>query len=204
MHTADIEKFYSKIDDGINLVKTHTRNKSFSKIIKACRLKPHSIFTNNFNEKKLENFWADEFGNALRFKNKSPYIVLNDIEVCSNAKISTDLFFGNSFEKLSESAKSIIIIEGDASNCICFYGTDEYFRAFNYAFKAERISSLCLGIKLLNEFFNKINFNAICEIDKNIINDCMLQCAVSRCIISPWPTKSNEVGSYIEKLRRRK
>ena len=204
MHTTDIEKFYSKIDDSINLVNAHARTKSLSKIIKACRLKPHNIFTNSFNEKKLENFWADEFGNALRIKNKSPYIILNDPEVCSNAKISTDLFFGNSFDKLSENARYIIIIEGKGSSCICFYGADEYFRAFNYSFKVERISPLVLGVKLLNEFFEKLNFSSIYEIDKNIIDECMLQYPISRCIVSAWPTKSNELGLYVEKLRRRK
>lgn len=193
MHNSDLEKLYTKINGSINLASAFTGNEYLIKIIKSCRLKPYSIFTETFKPgTRLENHWVDEFGNSLKFENKLYKILMDDPSLLDSTKISTDLFGCNSINKIAKESKTALITRckhNEKDICFAaFYGQDEYLRAFMFYNKWNRISPLLLGMNTLQTFFNKIDKFGITEIDNKML-DFVLRFKIEKCIIISMPMK---------------
>lgn len=194
LNSTDLENLYTKIDGHILLVAAYTQDDSFIRIIRSCRLKPYSIFTNNFQYRtKLESHWVDEFGNSLQFKGITPRILMNDTQVSDNTKISTDLFFGRSIDTTADSSSDAFIVSGKFLDrdfyIVAFYGQDEYIRAFAYNKKWTRISPLLLGLNTLRELFRHAG-KRMTEIDKKRL-DIALHFNVERCVLASLPMKES-------------
>lgn len=200
MHNSDLENLYVKINGHILLLGSYTQDNSIVKIIKSCRLKPYSIFTNDFHPgTRFEKHWVDEFGNSLKFKSTVPHIILGDLKLVDNTKISTDLFFGNSIKTISKNSKFAIIASGKHFDrdifFAAFYGQDEYIRAFIFNKKWLRASPLLLGINTLHELFKNLNNPWITEIDKKRL-DFVPWFEVDKCITTSLPTKQNITSCF--------
>jgi hypothetical protein len=184
---TDLETFYNRIDGRIQLIGSYLNNSDkLPKIIKSCRLKPYSIFSDHFQNKVVfEPHWVDEFGNSLKIKNKSFNIILNDTEINKNTKISSDLFFGNSIEVIAKNSKCVLVINFECNQrcyLVSFYGNDGYLRCFFYYKVIAQISPVLLGINTLVDFFENIH-NIIKEnINKNKM-DLLIKLDVLDCIV---------------------
>jgi hypothetical protein len=192
MNNTDLENLYTKINGHILLVAAYTQDQDIKKIIRSCRLKPHSIFTGDFQPgTRFEDHWVDEFGNSLKFKDKSARVVLNSVNISDNTKISTDLFFGNSVKTVAENSKSVFIAKGrylEKDFClVAFYGQDEYLRVFTHNEKWNRVSPLLLGVATLHELFKHIG-NLWTEVDKKRL-DFVLPFDVEKCALISLPMK---------------
>lgn len=190
MNSTDLENLYTKIDGHISLVGSYTKNPTYLKIIKSCRLKPYSIFTGDFKAgTRFEKHWVDEFGNSLKFDN-NPKILSNDTQLIDNTKISTDLFFGASPNATAKNSKAVFIAGGlffgKDFHIVAFYGQDEYLRAFTFNDRWSRISPLMLGVNTLQELFKYVEYDSVVEIDRKKL-DIVLPFDVEQCIVSPMP-----------------
>lgn len=197
MHSTDLENLYNKIEGHILLIGAYTNDASLIKIIKSCRLKPYSIFTNGFIPgTRFEKHWVDEFGNSLLFDNKTSRIIMNDTHIIDHTKISTDLFFGNSINATAKNSKFALVARGKHFEkdiyVVALYGQDEYLRAFIYNGKWSRISPLLLGLDALRELFKNIDSPWITEIDKRRL-DFSLHFDVDKCITTSLPPKQSMV-----------
>lgn len=167
---TDLETLYSKIEKRMDLIGAHLSDvEILPMIMKSCRLKPYSIFSNDYQSRTVyEPHWVDEFGNSLKIMNKSCKIILNDVQINKNAKISTDLFFGNSIDSIAKNSECVLLITGKI-NAPCylaaFYGKDKFLRCFFYNKKTIRISPLILGMNTLHGFF--INIRSVLKKDIN-------------------------------------
>jgi hypothetical protein len=185
---TDIETLYNKIDGRINLIGSYIGDPELlPKIIKSCRLKPYSIFSGNHQSKTVfEHHWVDEFGNSLKIEDKTLKIVMNDIQINKNTKISTDLFFGYSIDRVAKNSKCVLVINGEFFDepcyCAVFYGKDEFLRSFFWYKELTKISPLLLGINTLREFFKNIHNLIKSDIDKNKI-DMSIKFNVLDCIV---------------------
>lgn len=189
MHSSDLEKFYTKINGHINLVGAYMEDESLVRIIKTCRLKPYSVFTNDLNPKtSLETYWVDEFGNSLRFKDKLPYILHHDTQLTLDTKTSTDLFFANSIETTIGNSKLAFIMHGkyfeQVVMLIALYCQDEYIRAFMYDGRWNRISPLLLGLNTIREIFKRVGSRNAIDVDKRLIDDAF-HFEVEKCVLTP-------------------
>lgn len=201
MKNTDIESFYKRIDKDILLITAITKIQNLSKIIKACRLKPYSIFDKNIEVKYgRENHWVDEFGNSLKFYNIEPQIVIDDTNIKDCTKISTDLFYGNSIHNIVKNTKYMLLAIGNRNSVAALYCNDEYIRCFLISnTMCSRISPLLLGIKTLNIFIK----NIMGEINVKEL-DCLIPFKVERCVITSLPIKqgisscfNNAIGEII-------
>lgn len=200
MHNSDLEHFYHKINNKLSLIKPFTGDEVLVKIIKSCRLKPYSVFDNTYQLKaSFEEHWVDEFGNSLKFQHRIPHIILNDIELSENTKISTDLFFGNSIQKIKANSKFVLIVDGLLFNkpihFIFFYGKDEYIRSFMFRTKWIRISPITMGIKALHIFFKNSMNTKIVDINKEQL-DFAIPIDIKKCITIGIPIKQ-DLTSYL-------
>jgi hypothetical protein len=188
MKNTDIESFYKRINKDINLITAITKIPNLSKIIKACRLKPYSIFDKNIEVKYgREYHWVDEFGHSLKLDGGKPQIILYDdniIQECSQTL--TDLFFGNPIKEAIKDSKSLLIAHGDMASLIALYCNDGYLRCYKILGLGRyiRVSPLLLGIKTLNTFIK----NVMGEIDVKEL-DCLVPFKMDRCIITSLPIK---------------
>lgn len=201
MNSTDLENLYIKIDGHIRLVGAYTQNDNLVKIIKSCRLKPYSIFTNDFQPgTRFEKHWVDEFGNSLKFKNSDPYIVFNDTQIMENTKIGTDLFFGRSVRTTAQSSNFALVVSGNFLDknlyMVALYGKDEYLRVFIHDGEWRKISPLTLGLKTLQQLFNNLGSLWVNELDKDKL-DIFLNFDVEKCIVTSLPPKQN-ITSYFD------
>lgn len=203
MQNQDLENLYSKIDNKITLVGSFIGDRIIPQIIKACRLKPYSIFIPKHKSKiKLERHWVDEFGNSLKLQKKALKIILNDTTIINNTSISTDLFFANSINKTICNGKSILIANGKFFDkdvvLAAVYGQDEYLRAFFYYNGWQRISALLLGMNTLHEIFNNINKQFL-QIDNKQL-DFITKFDIDKCIIANINRKDNIKSFFNNKI----
>jgi hypothetical protein len=197
MKNYDLENIYSKIDNKITLVGSFIGDRIIPQIIKACRLKPYSIFTPKYKQKiKLEKHWVDEFGNSLKLENKIPKIILNDTGIIGATTISTDLFSANSINETICNGKSIFIANGKFCDrdvfLVAVYGQDEYLRAFFYYNGWQRISPLLLGMNTLHEIFNNINKQFL-PIDNQLY--FIIKFDIEKCVLANLKRK-NDIKSF--------
>jgi hypothetical protein len=151
MHNCDLEKFYRNIDGSIKLIAAWIENNTLEKIIKSCRLKPYSVFTKKIKtETRLEKYWVDEYGNSLVISNENINVILNDLAIEKDIKISTDLFYGCSIEYFIDNGKIFLIID----NIISILGEDQYLRSFIFDERWISVSPLILGIDILHNLFD--------------------------------------------------
>jgi len=199
MNSTDLENLYIKIDGRISLVAGFTEDLDLIKIIKGCRLKPYSIFTETFTPgTKFEPHWVDEFGNSLKFDGKIPRIQLNSI-ISENTKISTDLFFGNSIRTTAKNSKLAFIASGvhfdKDIHIVALYGQDEYLRVFIHNKKWSRISPLLLGMNTLHMLYNSMNSILITEMDKRKL-DILLHFDVDKCAMTSLPARRDIISRF--------
>jgi hypothetical protein len=204
MKSQDIENLYHKINGHILLVAAYTGNDYLKKIIKSCRMKPYSVFNNTYTEgTKFEQHWVDEFGNSMRFKDKTPYLIYNDSEISTNTRTSTDLFYGWGVQKVSQNSRFALIASTSyfEKSCylVAFYGEDEYIRAFLYNGKWNKISPLMLGLNTLEEYFKNIDSPWIIDIDDKKIDKIFGQ-KVNKCIMTAWKPKQNILNHFDDEV----
>lgn len=203
MKNIDIEKFYRKIKGHLKLLTAYTDNPTLPKIIRSCRLKPHSIFEDGFEfTTKLENHWVDEFGNSLYLTSSSMQLKLGDLSVNKNARNCTDLFYGNSINVTGKNSKFALIAAGTellSDNdfyLVSFYGIDEYIRAFIFTPPVwTRVSPLMMGTNTLEKFFSSINNKWVQEVDKKDL-DFVIPFNMKKCITTSWPTKQDIMSCF--------
>jgi hypothetical protein len=190
----DIEKFYTKISDCLVNVGAHTKIDNITNIIKTCRLKPYTVFTNKSLKlaATFEKHWVDEFGNSLMLDNKTSTIIINDAQLINNTKISSDLFFGSSIKYTMSNSKMLFIATGNYFandfSIFSFYGQDEYLRTFvNYKL-LYRVSPLLLGLNTIREILKSTKNKQPIEIDKKYL-DLVIPFEIKRCVLTNLPTK---------------
>jgi len=149
-----LEQFNKKIAKKILLVGAYTNNKFLPNIIKNCRLKPETVFSQTFNSKSgLETKWVDEFADKyLEIKNKKIKIQ-NQQHKFPN--VSTDIFKNETINFIIEHSQSICIgLIPESTNFILLSrGTDNYFRCYiNENDQLNIISPLTVGYKILEAF----------------------------------------------------
>lgn len=154
MKNIDLEKFYQKIDKSILLVSAFIGNKILENIIRSCRLKPYSLFSETMGQRtNLERHWVDEYGNSLTIDDTKIKIVLNDLTIEKNTEISTDLFWGRNITYFVDTGKKVYICD----DIISMYGEDEYLRSFVFEERWVSISPLILGMNNLENIFSDKN-----------------------------------------------
>lgn len=201
MNSTDLENLYTKIDGHILLVAAYHQDQNLIKLIRSSRLKPYTIFTGDFQPgTRFEKHWVDEFGNSLKFEDKTTRIVLNNTQISENTKVSTDLFFGASIKETAKNSKFALIANGrhfeQDVHLVALYGKDEYLRIFFHKTRWDRISPLMLGLNTLNEMFKNLGNPWITEINKNKL-DIQLQFDVDKCITTSLPPRQN-ITSYFD------
>ena len=185
---SDIETIYNRIRSRIDLIGSYMDDTHFlPKIIKSCRLKPYTLFTNDFNSKFVfEPHWVDEFGNSLWIKNKTIKIIINDTQINPNTKISSDLFFANSVDTIARNSKCVMIVNVEHCNLITFYGKDEYLRTFILNGEIARVSPILLGINSLREYFKSMDSIPPSHINHNNL-DLLIKSNIVNCLVSFQP-----------------
>jgi hypothetical protein len=202
LRNIDLETFYNRIDNHMLLAGLHSVNPSnLYHIIKACRLKPYSIFEGKFSKKtKLETHWVDEFGNSLRINNKQSNILVND-PLITNTKTSTDLFYARPMNEVATQSTFVWVISGtifEEPTFLCsFYGVEGYFRSFMFYNKWFRISPLLLGLNTLDLMLPDINNIMGQGIDTGSL-DVMLCMKIDVCEGIMLPPHKKYVDSFLE------
>lgn len=198
MKNIDIEKFYNKIEGYPALIAAYNHNELLPKIIRSCRLKPHSAFENDFEfTTKLDNIWVDEFGNSLSIEPNDIRLKLNDLTLNKNTRNSTDLFYGNSIKTTGKNSKFALLAAGtdllsdDDFYLVSFYGVDEYLRTFIFTSSVwTRVSPLMMGVKTLHKFFTSLPNQWINELNRKDL-DFVIPFNLTKCITTSWPTKQD-------------
>jgi len=149
-----IDHFYERIDGKIRTISAYLSDKAWNFITPACRLKPSSIFTNEFLfDNSFENSWIDEFGNILLIENKRAKIKYNQYK---KELLSTDLFDNEPIKnKIKKGVLSCIGL-GKDKFIIGIVGKDRYIRCLLYDQNGLRVCSpLLLGVKRLKAIARK-------------------------------------------------
>lgn len=152
MLNTDLETFYKRIKKSIEIVVAYTDNHQYKSIIRACRLKPLEVFSNEvkYRSPQLYKIWADEYGNTLNMI--SGNITLNDPLAPAKTRQTTDLFFAMPFNQHIDKAMRGLFLGNDYPEMIAFYGRDEYIRCVNVSgFGMTRISPLEFGVDILHK-----------------------------------------------------
>jgi hypothetical protein len=192
MYNCDLETFYKRIDGQVKLVAAYTENPSLYTIIKACRLKPYSVYKNGFKyATTLERHWVDEFGITLKLDKKECRILSSE-DVLS----STDLFYGIDTTTLLKTSRAALFAAGKRDYIILSLGQDDYLRCHAFTDKVHIISPLLLGLKTLNQFYNNINNGFVNVIDKTSL-DLIYKIEIEKCVASIMPPNQN-ILSYFE------
>lgn len=177
IYNCDLETFYKRIDGNIKLIAAYCEKPILDTIIRACRMKPSSVFEEGkFNyDTILERSWVDEFGIALKLnKKKIELIKTNDKKFIS----STDLFYGNNVKTLLGASKAALFATSNEDGCsILTLGQDDYlrYRVFEND-KWKIVAPLLLGLDALEKFYYNINKNGLVNVIE--IQD-MKKCAVT-------------------------
>jgi hypothetical protein len=190
MHNCDLEAFYKRIDGHIRLVSAYTEKPILSTIIRACRLKPISVFKKNFKyTTKLERHWVDEFGVYLKLDKKECCI-----SYAQTTFSSTDLFYGVDIKTLLKTSKFALFAAGKNDCIILSLGQDDSLRCRAYTDKWRIISPLSLGLNSLTQFYNNINNGFVNIIDKNLLDTTY---SIDKCVVSIMPPNQN-ILTYFE------
>ncbi len=150
MRNLSLEQFYKRISNKINLIGGYIEDKSICSIIRSCRLKPRSVFTDTFNfATTLEPDWIDEFGNTLVIKKKKAKLEFN---YRASHNITTDIFKNEKVEFIVEHSKYACVgLYPETQNFILLLmGSDNYFRCYQYiGGDIKIVSPLVVGLKVL-------------------------------------------------------
>jgi hypothetical protein len=194
IRNSDLEKFHSRINKQIDLASEYLQDKSFTGIIKSCRLKPYSYFIDSSPHKiKFERLWVDEFGNSIELTNNKIKINLYDQNI-KNTTNSTDLFYGQSIIKIGNSSQKVIYCVDNSESPITFlgfFGNDEYFRCFLCDGESiNRVSPLLLDIKSLETIIAYSRINYTKEFNQGDIN-LNIPFEVKKCLLFSWQNRNN-------------
>jgi hypothetical protein len=195
IRNCDIEKFYSRIDKQVSLAAEYINDKSFINIIKSCRLKPYSYFMNNTHPKNImfEALWVDEFGNSIGLKENKVKINLDDPNI-KNTQSSTDLFYGNSVNKIGDQSQKVIYCIDNSESPVVFlgfFGSDEYFRCFICEGEnINRISPLLLDVKSLDKIITYSRINYTKEFSQEDIH-FNIPFEVKKCLLFDWKDRDS-------------
>ena len=152
MRSLSLEQFYKRIKNKIAIVGGYIEDKSICSIIKSCRLKPITVFTEHFDFKTLlEPVWIGEDRNiAIEIKKKKAKVItLLQNEVHS---MVTDIFKNETVKFIVEhSSYACIGLYPDTKNFILLLmGTDNYFRCYECIDdRVKIITPLIVGLKIL-------------------------------------------------------
>lgn len=156
MRNISLNQFYKKIKNKIALVGGYIEDKSICHIIKSCRLKPITIFSNHFSfDTSLETIWVDEeSSHIIEIKKKKA-----KIQPCTASvpHISTDLFKNETNEFIINHSKFACIgLFPDTTNFILLLmGTDNYFRCYDCVDDTVTYRTpLIVGLKILKHCVN--------------------------------------------------
>lgn len=204
MKSPSLESFYYKINRSVLLTQSYTEIENLAFIIKACRLKPKTLFFNNEKYSlKLYQEWFDEFGNILKIiKTKKIDIIYNDLSIIDN-KIATDLYYGLSVDKIVKISKLMHLIIGkdEASDkvfIITFLGIDNYLRSYLFMDNEWTVvSPLILGINRLRNIIKRSDIKFFHELKYK--KDNMIPCQVATEWISYIPVANNLIEIIKEK-----
>lgn len=162
MRTIGLDQFYKRIEKRIALFGGYTEYPLIKEVIKSCRLKPLSVYSNSFRMRDviLEREWVDEFGDkSVGLFRKAPVV-----KECSRAipLISTDIFQNEKPRFIVDHSKYAYIGKyGKSSDfTLLLMGLDNYVRCYTYKDRVFSISSpLNAGLKVLYSFVsNKLDF----------------------------------------------
>lgn len=163
MKNVSIDKFYAKQIKHLLLITGFTEIKDLEVIIKICRLKPEVYLNNEPMPLIPHKWWIDEFHNSLKFVNKKPVIIYNDLNI-NREVVTTDIYYGLPIEKIVKFSKLMYIYFGqdedlnDTCGIITFWGIDGYLRSFMYMYgEWIRVSPLLLGFKHLQNLVKNKN-----------------------------------------------
>lgn len=150
MYNISLEQFYKRINGKINLVSGYLQDKSYKFIIKSCRLKPTTVFSNQFSfQTSLENEWVDEFGNSLQIENRKARIALYSKKYNC---ITTDLYrYENINTILKLSRLACVGLRQNGDSCLLCLGLDNYFRCFFIDENIKTISPLVIGLEVIKQ-----------------------------------------------------
>lgn len=151
MHNFSLDQYYRRINKKIEVVGAHLEDSLLPPLIRRCRLKPITVFSDTYNpEKVYENVWVDEFGQYILAIDKNTIrITDNDIPIPTHC---TDIYRNETIDFLVKHSKFACVgLFPEADHFILLLGgTDKYFRCythFNNEFKI--VSPLMIGLKLL-------------------------------------------------------
>lgn len=181
MKSPSLDHFYHKIDKKISLLEAYTEIKELSFIVKSCRLKPHSYF---FEEKDnkiiLHKKWFDEFGNSINFGDKKIQIIYNDLSLEREQIVCTDLYFNLKISKVLKMSKVLYISIGKdedtyQDSCMLgFLGLDNYWRNYLYFYgEWSQVSPLLMKFENLKLLAQKRDIKYFIELNnKNMPLPC--------------------------------
>lgn len=179
--THSLDFIHGKLEKYIRLVQSYAEIKELSFIIKSCRIKPIQYVEKRSSYVSFYRTWFDEFGNSLNLINKKINITYNDLSIDRNMIVSTDMYYGLSFDKIFKISKLAFIFAGKDedlnSDCamICFLGIDNFLRCYMYLYNEwTQISPLYLGMKNLKIIANNSDIKYFKEL-KNKEN-CVIPC----------------------------
>lgn len=141
----DYETFYSKHIKCFKIFAANVGDKSFDWLMRACRLKPYSVFEKGFNGNTFHRWWVDEWDNSIVLEKDKLVVILNDPNIKKRTNTKTDLFFGRSIPSTVEQSQTALLID----NRLVCYGHDEFLRAFELPNK--RIAPISIGIDNLKQ-----------------------------------------------------
>lgn len=151
MHNFSLDQYHRRIHKKIEMVGAFLEDPYLPKIIRSCRLKPITVFFNDYSPKKLlESIWVDELGAyLLNIEKKNIQVRENKIEI---PKHCTDIFRHESISFLVTHSKFACVGLLPETDCFVLLlgGTDNYFRCYTHFNKSLKIASpLIIGLKLL-------------------------------------------------------
>lgn len=203
MKSPSLDAFYAKIDRLVRLTESYTEIEELSFIIKACRLKPYSLFSQKKDERLvLHRWWFDEYGNSLRIvKNKRIKITYGDLELDRKNIVCTDLYYGLSIDKIAKMSKLVHLYSGKDEDLyedcavLTFVGLDNYLRSYVYMYgEWKPISPLTLGMRLLKSLANHLDIKHFLKLENK--ENCIIPCISAETWLSFMPP-SKEFTSLV-------
>ena len=151
MRSVDLETFHRRIKNSIQIASDYVNEPLFGHLVRACRLKPHSVFTGQFQKNTLEYCWIDEFGYCLDLSSNRT-LAIKQSPTSNTTQIGTDLWFGLGTKALLPISKVAIL----HPSWLLLYGKDEYLRCFNLETR-NKASPLECGVELIIELLRNMD-----------------------------------------------
>ena len=153
MRNLSLEQFYRRIHNKIITVGGYLEDKYIPIILKSCRLKPISIFNDDFDiNTMLETIWIDEFNNIIEIRNKKLKLKLGAADI---NQTSTDIWRNETPKFLAEhSHKTLIGLTPDSEDFVLILtGSDNYLRCWIYQNSILTLCSpLVVGLNVLRYY----------------------------------------------------